>query len=521
MAERAANAAMGREIGAVVVGRVAVSVLDSAKTFILLRLVDKAGYGTLAFALAWYGTAVGFGALALPDSLMALLPKYTPSEQRGLVRQTLRTLGAVGATLGLGILAATWVPSALPSGQPQLVQVLPWVALAVAADMPAQALQAFLLGIKRHREASLRALAMSGLANLSLVLPVLLGHGPVAVLACYAAACCIRLLVTLWSYRQAFAGIAAQRPAGGIVAQLGFAVPLSLNGLVGMCNRQLATWVAGLLLPAVAFADFAAGGQELPFVAMIPNAVAVALLPHLSSMAVGEQGRADALKLWHASMLRVALLMVPLWLLLTLEAESLLVVIGGEGYRTAALPFRITALLLPLRLTGYGTMLLALGMPRAVLRSQIWALAVNLGICGATVALARGGAATPTVLAGASLSFVAAQMAAIAVMLQQIGTATRVGWVGAFPWPGFVRVLGLALVPAVPLGAWHVVQPAPDLPGVPPLISQLLGIVVRAALFAAAWALLALRAGLVPPQDRAMVWAWLTLEPLRRRREKP
>ncbi len=529
MAEAAAESSrLSREVGAVVAGRVFVSLLDSFKAFILLRIIDKAGYGTMAFALAWYGTAVGFGTLAIPDSLIALLPKATLGAQRSLVRQSLLLLAAIGSVLGLAIALMAMLPGMLPPQQPGLASVLPWTALAVAADLPSQCLQAFLLGIKRHRQASLRAISLSGMANLALVVPALLGLSVSGILACYAMACVIRLMVTLATYRSCFADAPQEPYPGGLRAQLNVAVPLSLNGMVGLGNRQLSTWVAGLLLMPAVFADFATGAQELPVVTMLPNAVAVAMLPHLSALAVDPAGRRQAVLQWHASMVRVALVMVPLWLVATVEAEGLMAMLGGEAYRSAALPFRVTALLLPLRLTGYGSMLLALGLPRAVLRSQLWALAANVLICAGTfVAHRHLGAGDQWVLAGASFSFVLAQAVAISVMLGDIGAAAGLSWWRAFPWSGVLRVTRLALVPAALLAAWHLVgaelagvaELLRDLGhlGVPQIALDLGGLALRLLFFVLLFVGLALRAGLLPPDDRATVLSWLKLEPLRRK----
>ena len=48
-----------------------------------------------------------------------------------------------------------------------------------------------------------------------------------------------------------------------------------LEGIEDMLRSKRSGWAA----------DFALGGQELPFVAMIPNAVAVALLPTMTALA--------------------------------------------------------------------------------------------------------------------------------------------------------------------------------------------------------------------------------------------
>ena len=448
------------DVGAVVAGRVAVAALDSVKFFALVRLLDKSAYGTLAFALALHLSAMTLGTLAVPDSLLALLPRASTGQQAALARQSLQLLGALGVLVGLGVLAAGHIPALLPAGQPALPLLLPWLALAIAADLPAQMLQAFLLGIRQHRRAATRALGLAAVANLALLVPVLLGAPLWQVAACFALASIVRLLVTVGTVIRAFPDVAPEPFAGGLRTQLEMAIPLSLTGLTATLNRQLTTWTAGFLLPAALFADFAVGAQELPLVAMLPNAVAVALLPHLTHLMRQPVQRREGLALWHASMLRVALVVLPVWVWCSVETVPLLTAMGGPRWASAAVPFRLTALLLPLRLTAYGTVLLALGLPRVVLRAQVAAMATTLLGCGLLwLAHGQGLLTAHAALVGGCAAFVLSQFVAIALLLRGIAGGVGVTWSAAFPWRAWAIRLGVAasamvpvaLLPALPL----------------------------------------------------------------------
>ena len=365
----------------------------------------------------------------------------------------------------------------------------------MAADLPAQMLQAFLLGIQQHRAAAIRALGLAALANLALLIPVLAGASLPVVAASFALACVARLAVTAWSVRRAFADVAPEPYPGGLRAQLRMAIPLSLTGVVSTVNRQLTTWTAGFLLPAALFADFAVGAQELPLVAMLPNAVAVALLPRLTQQLSQPHERPAGLALWHASMLRVALLMLPVWVWCSVEAVPLLTALGGPQWASAALPFRITALLLPLRLTAYGTMLLALGLPRHVLV----ALATTLLSCASLWLLhGQGLLDAPTALVGGSAAFVLSQLAAIALLLQSIARACGLPWQKAFPWRAWALRLVVAAVTMLPVQLLHgaVATDAPTL---------MMQLGVRAAAYAALTLAAFWYLGLLTAADRVVV----------------
>ncbi len=512
---------LSRQVGAVVFARVFVSLIDSLKSLLLARLLSKADFGVLSFALTCHGTATGLGVLAMPDSLLYFLPRHDPAVQRTIVRQSLAFLAATGVLAALAVSLMALVPALRPVSMGGDYAALFWIAGAVAFDMPTGVLTTSLLATGRHRTASLLSMALSGGASLGLLVPAIFGATSVPLSAAFCAFSGLRLAATVLAYQRVFAVVPAVPFAGGLRAQLAYALPLSLNGIAGQINKYFSMYVAGLLLVAQDFADAALGGQELPFVTMLPYAVAVALLPHMSAaVAAGptvEAGGREALKLWHAGIEKVALIMLALFVASLIEADAVIALLYGKQYAAAALPFRLTALLLAVRVTAYGTLLLALGQTRAILRSQLWALAVNLLVNGALFAVVKLApqAWVPgvTVRIGVTTAAsVAAQIVGIAVMLAAIAAHLQVGWRGVFPWRGYLQRLGVALLAGVPVAVWSWLQPVAE------TAVSAVALIARLVVFAGLCIGLAHFTGLLTAQDRAVLGQWLRLEPLRKGR---
>ncbi|MBM4344135.1 MAG: hypothetical protein FJ100_12270 [Deltaproteobacteria bacterium] len=505
MTDPADRPTLERQIGAVLFGRVLVAALDSLRAFILARLLDKAGFGILSVGLTWYGLCTGLGTLALPDALMALLPRCLGGG-RSLATRALVWLAAAAGLGGALVLAVSL------SARGETAAVLRWAALAVALDLPGQVLQAVLLGSQRHRAAALSGLLLSGAANLALLVPAAFGLGAPWLMASFCGVAVVRLAL-LW---RALRGLGADTPAAVADRLWPTAWPLWLTSAAGIANRSLSTAVASALLPAAAFADLAVGSQELPVVTMLPNAVAVAVLPHLARLAAGGSAHA-ALDLWHAGIRRLALVMLPLWVVATVEAGPVLELLyGGPAWRSAALPFAITALLLPLRVTTYGTMLLALDRPRHVLWSQVAGIAVNAALLGGLASLPDGEVQARVGLAAAAGT--AGQAVAIAWMLWAIAAATHTSVGTVFPWRD-LAVRGLAAVTVAVPALWLRLSVGETLV-VPGQVGLALGLATRIALAAALWLAVLRIAGWVPAEDWQALGRWARLEPLWRRHDR-
>ena len=145
-----------------------------------------------------------------------------------------------------------------------------------------------MLGTQRHQTAVRLNLGVSFVANVAVLGLAALGAAPQWILAGLGLSSALRL-AAVWRYAEMLsASLRTLLDFSQLRSLLAVSVPLSLNAAAGTLNRQLAVWMAGALLAASAFADFALASQELPFVRMIPNAVMVALLPRMRELAAGD-----------------------------------------------------------------------------------------------------------------------------------------------------------------------------------------------------------------------------------------
>lgn len=503
--ETPARSRLEHQIGAVVFGRILVAGLDSMRAFLLARLLDKAGFGVLAVGMTWYGTAVALGTLALPDALMAILPRCGAGG-RPLVRKAVGWLTGAGAVAALAICLAAYAAS----GETRAVLLVS--ALVVALDVPGQVLQAVLLGTQRHQQAARAGLILSAAASVGLLVPAVAGLAPHWLMAGFGSVAAVRLFLLF----RVVAPMGDDLPPAATAQLWSMAWPLWMTSAAGNMNRSLATVVATSLLPAAAFADLSLGSQELPVVTMLPNAVAVAMLPHFVAFAASPavNGKLQALELWHASIGRLALLMMPIWVIATLEAEPLLELLyGGAQWRSAALPFRLTALLLPLRVTTYGTLLIALGKPRQILWSQVVGLSSNALMLAALPLANTVGARVGLAAAAGTVG----QVVAILWMLAALSRATATAWSSVFPWRIVVSRAALAIAAVLPALAmraqWGETMLSEGKTGL------VIGLAGRLGLTLALYVGAVVALGWVPEADRRTLSSWLRLEPLWKRQQ--
>ena len=417
--------------------------LNMLTVVFLTRLLDHAGFATVALIYLVQETLNTFGPLGLDSALSFFVPKLGH-----------RVARALGVYTGL-VLTALAVPYALVLwlGGPFIARVvdipgidvpLAWLALAVLADFPGQTLPSYLIAAERYIGAFWVTLVFYVSRFASLVVPAWLGADVNTLIALFALVAVLRGAMFVFYF-----AFVAKGPLGAEVRgqwrlrdMFAYGLPLSLSMIVGKLNVQVDKYMIAVLCTAELFAIYSVGATELPLVLGIAYSVTTALVPVLV-VAHRDRRPDEFLRYWHGSMVKVASVMMPTFVVLFVLAEPTVMVLFSADYAEAAVPFRVYLCLLPLRLCGYGAVVRALGRTRPVLVASLAALLANAAL-NYPFFLAFG-------LSGPALASIVAQGVAIAVLLRVVRGELSLGWAEVFPFRPVLRALVVAAVAAAPL----------------------------------------------------------------------
>ncbi|EYF07366.1 oligosaccharide flippase family protein [Chondromyces apiculatus] len=492
-------------IGMIVGGQFVTTFIGLAQGILMVRLIPKASYGALAFVMMLYTTARDLALFYIPESLLYFAPQLSTAQLKGLVRQSMGILFGFGALVALLLATLSLSPGLFLGGRDDLTILLLLVGVTAMIGLPGSVFGNLFIATNHHRASAGISLVVTLLGTVTTLVPAALGWNVAWILVGQNATTTLRLLLSYRVYRQVFPGVETAPFPGGIRAQMTYVTPLAVGRFAGLFNQKLDKFVVGLFFSASAFAEFAIGSQELPLVSILPYTVASSMLPqlveHFQRGESREAGAREAIGLWHAGVRKTTLVMLPVAVFLLLGAEALMVVLYGEAYRGAALPFRIYGALLPLRVTAFGIMMMAFGETKMILRTQVMGMVFN--VVAALILL-------PTVgMMGAPLAAVLTQVAMIVYYCVRIERVGRVGLAGIFPWSHYGRTAAAAVVAGVPVAAAMIALG----PRLHPAV--LLG--VGAPVYAGLYLLAARVARVIAPEDQAFVARWLRLEPLRKK----
>jgi O-antigen/teichoic acid export membrane protein len=226
--------------------------------------------------------------------------------------------------------------------------------------------------------------------------------------------------------------------------QLKFAFPISLSSVAGSLTKQTDKLIISSCFSTPLYAVYANGAIELPIVHILTGSVMAVLMPEF--VRVLQQGESlRVIHLWHKSIKHLGLIFLPSMVFLYAFSDQVISILFSAKYLASVPVFRVYLFTLPVRVTIFSSLLLALGRPKSVLRYSVYTLITNL-ILSVILVKPFGflGPAWATVLVLYLMDF---------LQLREIAQQLKIKLSQAFPWREQLKILGLSLL-CLPIPLW-------------------------------------------------------------------
>lgn len=487
---------LAHKAGAVVMGRIAAAAAEVVLPILMVHLLDKVSVAVLAYLLLLYGTVATIAATGLPESVLYFLVGLTADERRSTVRRIGLVLAGIGALAAVGFLAY-WVVGRWTGGG-AAIGYLPWLIPYVLADLPVRLMPHLLVAENRHRWSAWWSAGDSAAQLVAVLVPAALGLPLWVPLAALTGLSFGKLALLVAAVRRFYPRAPRSRTPAPVSAGalLRYALPLGLSEIASILNQRFDRFLVMGVFSEEQFAEYFVGAWQIPVITIIPFAVGNVLMPRLAELYRERRG-GDALALWHRSIEKVSLIILPFAAVFLVGAEETIGLLFGADYAAAAPVFRIYTLVMLGRVAAYGNVLAAAGRTRAVLIATTAGLLANVLLSVPLVYLVG--------FTGAAWGTVLAFVVIVAWYLREAGAASGVPFSRSFPWVAWARVLLLAAAAAAPALAFKLLVPVP--PGI--------GLAVEAVLVLGTFAALGSALGLIRRADWAYIRDWLTFRGLR------
>ena len=404
---------------------------------LLARLLSLEELGTYRTFFLLYATCFGLAQLGLAESLYYFVPRQPQQAGRYGANAAL-TLTLSGALcLGLLWLARTRIADHFSN--PDLPRYLLLLGVFLTLMLVTTVFEILMVSRKRHLNAALTYALSDVTRTAFFVVPALLFVSLDAVFAGAVAFAAMRLVVMLLIMRRALGDV---RPDLALWrTQLAYALPFALAVSVEVILVSYHQYVVGGSFDRATFAIYSTACMAIPLVDLIMTSTTSVMMV---KMAEDSADRRLALSLFHETVGRLAFLLLPVGVGLSVLAHPFIVALFTDKFQAGVPIFGVWAL----------TVLPAIIAVDAVLRAYAqtrWLLAMNLIRLAFVISLI-GWFLGAFGLVGAVLVTLLATVAAKAFALVRVATLLQVSLAKVLPWAALARLALRAVVAAVP--AW-------------------------------------------------------------------
>jgi O-antigen/teichoic acid export membrane protein len=438
---------------------------------VLVRLLDQATFGSYKLLFLIYGTLYGLAQLGVAESLYFFVPRR-PQETGRYAANAIVTL----TLAGLGCAAGLWLAAPAISGwlgSPGLGETLPLLGIFTGLMLASALLEIVLVARGLYRTAAW----IYGVSDVSrgvfLLVPVLLLGGLRGLLFGAVAFATLRVGLMLWLLLRGL-GLTLSASASLWREQWTYTLPFAVAVGVDVLQANLHNYVVAARFDPAVFAIYAVGCLQIPLVDVLTLSSANVMMVAMAGDGPDRTGR--ALALWHDTVRRLALVIVPLVVFLVALAPEVITVLFTRQYLASVPVFQVWTCTLLFAVPCVDAVLRARARTGFLLGLNVVRLAIVVGIIGWCL--------NAFGLAGAAFAMLAATAATRVIAIGRIARLLRVGPSAVLPWKGLAITAACALVAAVP-ALWLARGALPLSP-----IGALLG---GAALYATVYAGLCLR----------------------------
>jgi O-antigen/teichoic acid export membrane protein len=345
---------------------------------VLARSLEVAEFGTFNQVWLVNKSLVFLFALGLPVSVYYFLARLPDAKKKSFILQTIASLAVLALPFAISMYALA-DSLARYFHNPALASSLRLFAVYPLLTLPTISTDAILIGLGRTRQAALFDIVTTTAMLAAVAAAATLGHRLNLVLQALLAYGVVQSLLAAWLVWRPVRRMPSRFSAADLKAQVAYAAPYGLAALVGALNYQVDKILVALSYPVAVFALYAVAAFEIPLGGVTSVPVVSVIMGELTRRFTS--GDIEGfLRLWHQSMLKLALPVFAVAGFLLVVAGPVVVAMYSSKYADSVGLFRIYLLFLALRITVLEQVLAALGDTRFVFKAQAVALLVNVAL---------------------------------------------------------------------------------------------------------------------------------------------
>ncbi len=337
---------------------------------ILSRYLDKQEYGTYRQIIFAYTTLLVVFSAGLPKVFAYFLPRYSLAEGKAIVKKVSLVLVVCGLIFSLSLYVFSGVIANI-LGNEELAYGLKVFSPVPLLLLPTLGIEGIFSTYKKSIYIAIYNTLTRGIMLFFIVWPVVMYEANyIYALYGWILASVFTLVIALFFKSIPFKKIENIKTNLELKDILKYSLPLVAASIWGIAIKSSDVFYISRFFGADAYAVYANGFINLPFVSMITSSVAVVLMPIFSKQFhINKSDNTAVLDTWRNTLKKSAILIYPLLIYFMVYAEDIVVLLFSGDYKSSSNYFRINLMLNFFNIIVFAPLFLATG--RTVLYARV------------------------------------------------------------------------------------------------------------------------------------------------------
>lgn len=331
---------------------------------ILSRYLDKQEYGTYRQIVFAYSTLLVVFSAGLPRVFAYFLPRYSLAQGKAIVKKVSFVLVGCGAIFSLclyffsGIIANLLNNEALDYG----LKVFSPVPLLL---LPTLGIEGIFSTYKKSVYIAVYNTVTRCVMLLFIIVPVIIYEASyIYALYGWIVASVFTLVIAIIFKSIPFKNVQSVNTDLQLKDVLKYSLPLVAASLWGIAIKFSDTFYISRFFGEAAYAEYANGFINLPFVSIITSSAAVVLMPIFSKYFYDNSDKKIVLEAWRTTLKKSAIIVYPLIVYFMVYANDAVVLLFSNSYANSSNYFRVNLILNLFNIIIFAPLFLATGKTR-------------------------------------------------------------------------------------------------------------------------------------------------------------
>jgi O-antigen/teichoic acid export membrane protein len=437
MEQKSKKPSFGSDSFFMFLGSTSTSIFSVFLGMVLVRyFTDKTIFATYSQSIFLAQTLVAFAPLGLHRAIIFFLPRVESKKALVLQLTILTTLSII--ILGIGLIflreeVGHWFNNSNLSRTVPVVCGIIWT-----LNLQSILLQV-LVGTRRSKLAGI-IFAIASISQVGVIfLGIHLNFDVYRMLLLIFANHTAQAMIALWFIFKLPGRLKQVVNISTVIAPIKFALPLGLSSFTGIIGKSIDRLLIMSIFSSKIFAVYDRGAITIPIIEQIPYSIFSVLQPNFVEMYQNNDIK-GFIELWHDALIKCAKIMLPIMTLAWIVADPLIIVLNTDAYLESAKYFRIYLFLIPLHLTVYPSILMAVGHTGKVLRASSFFLVNNICLSILFVKVFK---MSPV---GPALATVISELILAVVYLYTIAKSLKVRFSSVYPWKNLLQTSAICVL---------------------------------------------------------------------------